>query len=70
MVAPAKLPRAILARLGDETARPLTTPQQRERVANLGGDEVASTPAEFDKFIRAEIERYGKVTRAAGISAD
>jgi tripartite-type tricarboxylate transporter receptor subunit TctC len=70
LVAPAKLPPAILARLGEESARALTTARERERVGNLGGEVVASTPAEFDKFIRAEIDRYGKVTRAAGISAD
>jgi tripartite-type tricarboxylate transporter receptor subunit TctC len=70
MVAPARLPRARLARISEEAIRALTTKEQRERIANLGGEVVASTPAEFDAFIRAEIARYGKVTKAAGISAD
>jgi tripartite-type tricarboxylate transporter receptor subunit TctC len=70
MVAPAKLPRAVLTRISEESIRALTTDEQRKRIANLGGEVVASTPAEFDAFIRAEIARYGKVTKAAGISAD
>jgi tripartite-type tricarboxylate transporter receptor subunit TctC len=64
------LPPDVLKKVGDEAARALTGREMRERVSVLGGEVVAGTPAEFAAFIGAEIERYGKVTRSAGIVAD
>ena len=56
----------VVMMLGDARA----TPELRERLSNSGAEPVGSSPAEFAAFIRAEIERYGKVTREAGIVAD
>jgi tripartite-type tricarboxylate transporter receptor subunit TctC len=42
----------------------------KESLAVSGGIPVGSSPAEFDAFIKAEIDRYAKVVRDAGISAD
>ena len=43
------------------------TPEVRERLAALGADAMPMTPAEFAKFVRAEIDDSAKVIKAAGI---
>jgi tripartite-type tricarboxylate transporter receptor subunit TctC len=70
LVAPRNLPPAIVKRLSDETVRAIRLPQLKESLAVSGGIPVGSSPAEFDAFIKAEIDRYAKVVRDAGISAD
>jgi tripartite-type tricarboxylate transporter receptor subunit TctC len=39
----------------------------KERLANAGLQVVTNTPQQFADFIRAEIDKWGKVIRAAGI---
>ena len=50
--------------------RAIRLPQLKESLAVSGGIPVGSSPAEFGAFIKAEIDRYAKVVRDAGISAD
>ena len=39
----------------------------RARLAPLGADPVADTPAQFDPFCRSESEKFGAIVRAANI---
>lgn len=70
LLAPAKAPRAVVEQLSKEVARIVDLPDVRERILNLGSVPKASTPAEFDRFIRAEVDKLGKVIRTAGIRLD
>jgi len=70
LVGPRNLPPEVLKTVAAEAVRAVSTKEQRDRIALMGGEVSASSPAEFDAFIRAEIERYRPVTKAAGISAD
>jgi tripartite-type tricarboxylate transporter receptor subunit TctC len=70
LLAPAKAPRAIVEQLSKEVARALELPDVKERILNLGSVPKASTPAEFDAFIRTEVAKLGKVIRTAGIRLD
>ncbi|HEV7800547.1 MAG TPA: tripartite tricarboxylate transporter substrate binding protein [Burkholderiales bacterium] len=70
LVAPRNLPADVLKKLNEETVRALRAPALKESLAIQGGTPVGSTPAEFSSFIKAEINRYAKVVRDAGISAD
>jgi tripartite-type tricarboxylate transporter receptor subunit TctC len=65
--APAATPKEVIARLNQEIAKALTTPETRERMAREGTDVVAGTPEQFDAFFRAQIEKWAKVIKAAGI---
>jgi len=69
LVAPRNLPSDVLAKLNEEAVRALRAPALKENLAVQNGTPVGSTPAEFTAFISAEIERYAKVVRDAGISA-
>ena len=70
LVGPRNLPPAIVKRLSDETMRAIRLPQLKESLAASGGLPVGSSPAEFSAFIKGEIDRYAKVVRDAGITAD
>ena len=70
MLAPSATPRPIIDRLSREVARILDLREIRERIASLGGRVNSSTPKNFDKFIRSEIEKRTMVFRTAGIKAE
>ena len=67
---PAGTPKAIVTKVHGDIVKLLTLPDVKERVATLGFDIVASTPEQFTAQIKAEIEKWGKVIKAAGIKAD
>ena len=68
--APAKTPRDIVERMNAEIAKALQSPEVRERFATLGAEPFVMKPAEFDAYVRSEIELNGKIVRAAGIKAN
>ena len=70
LLAPSKTPAEIVARLNAETVKALRLPEVRERFADQGLDVVASTPADFDRRLRSELDRWGKVIRARNIALD
>ncbi len=70
LLAPARVPTAIVKRLHGELAQISRQPAVRERLEAQGAEVVGSTPEEFAAVIRSETERWGKVIRAAGIKAD
>jgi tripartite-type tricarboxylate transporter receptor subunit TctC len=67
---PAGTSKAIVTKIHDDVVRALAQADVKERVATLGFDVVASTPEQFSAQIRTEIEKWGKVIRAAGIKAE
>ncbi|MGZ8203308.1 MAG: Bug family tripartite tricarboxylate transporter substrate binding protein [Burkholderiales bacterium] len=68
--APAGTPKDVIARLHKEIVAIITAPEVKERFARDGGYVVASTPEEFDRFMRAEAVKWAKVVKAAGIKAE
>ena len=65
--APAKTPPAIVELLNREAVRVLKTPEIRERLFNGGNEVVANTPREFGAYMKADMQKMGKVIRDAGI---
>lgn len=70
LFAPAKTPRSIVDQLSKEVARILNLPDIKEQMVNQGVVPKASTPEQFDKFVRAEVEKLGKVIKAAGVKVE
>jgi tripartite-type tricarboxylate transporter receptor subunit TctC len=66
MIVPAKTPRAIVDRLSKALKQIAEAPDIRERVAKLGASTRWTTPEEFDRTIRSEVERREKVLKAPG----
>jgi len=69
VMAPAKTPAAIVARLNKELVEVIGQADMRERLAKVGFDPVASTPEAFGKQIATELETWRNVIQAAKIKA-
>jgi tripartite-type tricarboxylate transporter receptor subunit TctC len=67
---PAGTPKEIVALLNREIVRSMALPDVKERLATLGFEAIASTPEEFGARIRADLEKWGNVIRAAKIKAE
>ena len=63
-------PKDVIAKVNQEIAKGLKADDTRERLAREGVDVVASSAEEFGVFFRAEIEKWSKVIRSAGIKLD
>jgi tripartite-type tricarboxylate transporter receptor subunit TctC len=71
LVAPAGTPREIIATLHGAMVKALSDPDIAKRFAADGADPAPSrTPEEFGTLIRAEIEKWAKVVRDAGIKPE
>ena len=68
--APKGTPAAITAMLNREVNAALTDPRLKARFADLGIIPMPMTPAECQKFITAETEKWAKVIRFAGIKPE
>ncbi|MBX3662982.1 MAG: tripartite tricarboxylate transporter substrate binding protein [Burkholderiales bacterium] len=67
LLAPAKVPKDIVARLSAENDRILKLPDVRERLSAQGAEPVGGKPEEFAAFIRSEQVKWRKVIQDAGI---
>ena len=70
LLAPMKVPPELIARLNAEALKVLNMADIKERFAEQGLETVGSSAAEFDRRLRAELERWGKVIRAAKITLE
>jgi len=69
VLAPRGTPQPILDRLSREVAAAMRAPEAADRYRALGAETIGSTPEEFGKFLRAEIEQYARVIRESGLKA-
>jgi tripartite-type tricarboxylate transporter receptor subunit TctC len=70
MFAPAGTPPEIVDKLWREVRTAMQKPEVRERLAKLGAQPVADSPADFRKFIQSELKAYGEQARLAGIKPE
>lgn len=70
VVAPAKTPAPVVARLNREINRALVSPDVRERFAGQGADAIAMTPAQLGSFITAEVAKWARVVKESGARAE
>ena len=68
--APARLPKEVLAKIHDSTIAAMQAPDVRAKFANLSLDIQTTTPQEFETHLKAELEKWGRVVKAAGIRAE
>lgn len=67
LFAPARTPASIVDKLSQTVGEIMRTPEARALLVAQGAEPVPSTPQEFEKFLRAEIAKWGKVIKNAGI---
>lgn len=70
MAVKAGTPRPIVERLGDEVVKAMRSPDLAKRFSDQGLDVAPMGPGQFGPFVDAEIARWGKVIRDAGIKLE
>jgi len=70
IVVQSKTPRVIVDRLNGEIIKALAQPAMTDMLNAQGLDAASSTPAAFDRMIRAEIEKWRKLVQATGIKVE
>jgi tripartite-type tricarboxylate transporter receptor subunit TctC len=70
MVAPPKTPAAIVDKINADIAAAVRDPEVRKRLADLSADPVGGTVAETAAFMRAEVERWNNVIKAANVKLE
>jgi tripartite-type tricarboxylate transporter receptor subunit TctC len=70
LMVPSGTPRDIVLKINAEVTRITGTPDMRARMIEQGFQPVATSVSDTENFIRADVERWAKVIRDAGIKAD
>ena len=70
ILGPAGMDPAVVQKLSSTLQKTLATPAVRDKLQDLGFDVVASSPAEYGKLIRDEIERWSRVVKEQNIKVD
>jgi len=70
LVAPAKTPPAVLAKLTDAVNKALTSPDVVKRFRELGAEPGSSSGAAYSTFLKAETNKWADVIRASGAKAE
>jgi tripartite-type tricarboxylate transporter receptor subunit TctC len=70
IMAPAGTPKAIVDKLNAEINRAITSPEVKEAWDKQGAVPLAMSPADFDKYLRTDIEKWAQVVKTAGLKAE
>ncbi len=70
LVAPAKTPEPVLAKLREEVAKALKAPDVVGRIRELGSEPGTAFGDDFRAFLAAETKKWAEVIRASGAKAD
>ena len=68
LLAPAKTPKEIVARLNVAVDNVIRNPEFRERFNKEVLETIGGSPESFGSFLREEIEKYARVIKAAGVA--
>jgi tripartite-type tricarboxylate transporter receptor subunit TctC len=69
-MAPTGTPQPIIDKLNAEINKVLTKPEVKQAWVNQGAEPLVMSPAEFDTYLRADIDKWAKVIQSAGIKVN
>jgi tripartite-type tricarboxylate transporter receptor subunit TctC len=70
VMAPSGTPRPVLERLSAEIVKVVNAPEVKENWSKQGAVPMGMTPAEFEKFLRQDIQKWAKLVRDTGMKVD
>jgi tripartite-type tricarboxylate transporter receptor subunit TctC len=70
ILAPAGTPMAIIDRLNREIVKIVRSPEFGQVMTGEGATAVGNTPAEFDAVIRADVKKWARIIKEAGIRGE
>jgi len=68
LLAPAKTPSTVIAKLNSEVGKVLQSPGIREQMSEQGAEPLFSSPEEFGKVINTDLASWGRVVKTLGLS--
>ena len=70
LYAPKGTPPAILEKINKDVVEVLKTPEIRKRISDAGADPVGNSREDFEKFWKAEMEKYAQIIKESGAKVD
>jgi tripartite-type tricarboxylate transporter receptor subunit TctC len=70
VLAPVHTPAAVISRLNQEIVRTLQNAEIRDRLAAQGLEAVGGTPQQYEAHLRAELAKYARIVKSAGIKVE
>jgi tripartite-type tricarboxylate transporter receptor subunit TctC len=70
ILGPAGIPADVAAKLNAEITATLRSPDVQERLAKLGLEVVASSPADYNKLLASDVPKWGKAVKDSGAVAE
>jgi tripartite-type tricarboxylate transporter receptor subunit TctC len=70
VIGPANLPQPLVARLHEELVKILNQPDVKGRIESDGSEPVGSSPDEFRRFMRADMDKWAKLVKESGAKLD
>lgn len=70
VMVPAGTPKPVVDRLNAEIVKALQSPDVRSKLAVQGAEPLGSTPAEYAKYVKSELARWGQVVKASGVTLE
>jgi tripartite-type tricarboxylate transporter receptor subunit TctC len=70
IVAPARTPPEIVARLNAELRKVIDSPDVKKRLGNVGFEAFSSSPEEMGDYIKVQFDKWGKMVKDAGIQPE
>jgi tripartite-type tricarboxylate transporter receptor subunit TctC len=70
MLAPGGLPADLAVKISKDCAAALNSPSVKQRLDRLGATVAGTSPADFERLIRADYEKWGPIIKAAGIKGE
>lgn len=67
LIAPAGTPQDIVNKASRDTTRHVQSPEQRDRLIGVGAEPAGTTPEQFAAFLKSEMTKWARVSKAAGI---
>jgi tripartite-type tricarboxylate transporter receptor subunit TctC len=70
VIGPAGLPQPVVTRLREALVATLALADVRERIANDGGEVIGSTPDDFRQFMHADVRKWQRLVKEAGLKLE
>ena len=70
VIAPAGTPRDMVNKVNADLVKMLNSPSMKEKILAMGGITLGDTPDEFTAYVRAEVDKWAKVVKAAGVRGE